>query len=475
MTTIQDNHAAITIVGNDAAAATTTPLLKKATEPLRSIGADTASVTSSLTTSSGGTPPPQLVVVVKSRTAAAVDRDARSYLCKNWCGSKYYADMMKEGLEFLGQPADHVVMLFESPSTCNDATSFFNNSVFPVHDYPPAMPMVKTTIAPLRYSMMNGPTYPSFLDVDVPEGLFEHWARNVPGHKQPTFVNRFDDDTTVYPYLPLEHVRKHLNDPHVHYHLAGKAAIHLMTDDAPRQFANTTDERPCVAKVTHSMGSKGIFIIHNDEDEKAFRDFLEVSGNPSFVVTEMVDIDRSVSCHFFIHPSGEMTWIGSSENHKDGQGGWCMDSIIELDRHEELKALQLPYARKVVDYCLDLGFWGFCGIDILFNAEGKGYVVDVNPRTTGTSPSLMLAQKLETEYGYQSGLLRRSSKFSYPGPAKELLERVQAFNDEGKLRVVLLSFCEAAPDQTFMNISIHGNSLDECRAALKQFSVQHRW
>eukprot|EP00538_Stauroneis_constricta_P002428 CAMPEP_0119551690 /NCGR_PEP_ID=MMETSP1352-20130426/4877_1 /TAXON_ID=265584 /ORGANISM="Stauroneis constricta, Strain CCMP1120" /LENGTH=482 /DNA_ID=CAMNT_0007597791 /DNA_START=309 /DNA_END=1757 /DNA_ORIENTATION=+ len=477
--TPQDNSTAIT--GNSIAMsspATLTPPampLKKATDRSRaSADADTASLTSSLTANSGSsstvTTPPPRTVTVNSGTVAAVGNTSGPYRCKDWCGKKHYSDFIKEGLQSQGRPADHVIMLFESPSTCNAESSFFNNSVFPVHDYPPAPTFYKTVLAPCRYTIMNGGTYPSFLQAEAPEGLMEHWERRVPGFEKPTFVKELNDDATVYAYLPLEHVRKHLNDPHVHYHLAGKAAIHLMTADAPRQLINTTDERPCIAKVTHSMGSKGIFIIRDDEDDNEFRQFLEMSGNPSFVVTDLVDICRNLSCHFFIHPDGQITWIGSSENYKDAQGEWSIDSIIELDAQEEQKTMQLPYARTVADYCLSLGFWGFCGIDVLFNHKGEGYIVDVNPRTTGTSPSLMLAKRLKDEYGYQAGIMRRSAKFSFRGSAKELMEQVEAINDEGAVRIVLLSFFEVSPNQTYLNISVHGNTLEECRVLIERFA-----
>jgi hypothetical protein len=274
----------------------------------------------------------------------------------------------------------------------------------------------------------------------------------------------------VYAYLPLENIKQHLNDPHIHYHLAGKDVIHLMTKKTAKLLPNTKDHRPCIAKVTHSMSSKGIFMIRTDEDEQELQSYLNESGNPNFVVTEIVDIHRNVSCHFFIHPNGEIIWIGSSENYKDANGDWSMDSIILLDQQDELRELQLPYAREVADYCLSLGFWGFCGIDVLFDDAGKGFVVDVNPRTTGTSPALMLAQLFEQEFGYRSGVMRRSSSYAFRGTADELLQQVEEFNDKGEGRVVLLSFYECTPVKTWLNIAVHGETLEECYKVLNRFA-----
>jgi biotin carboxylase len=162
--------------------------------------------------------------------------------------------------------------------------------------------------------------------------------------------------------------------------IAGKDALNLMTRKTTRLLANTQDKRPCICKTTHSMGSKGIFAIHTDQDEEDFNRFLEESGNPTFVVTEFVEIARNVACHFFIHPTGDVTWFGSNENRRTRDGSWSTDSAIVMDDQDYLCALQMPFVQDVVRYCQALGFWGFCGIDVLFDEAGKGYLVDVNPR-----------------------------------------------------------------------------------------------
>lgn len=123
------------------------------------------------------------------------------------------------------------------------------------------------------------------------------------------------------------------------------------------------------------MGSKGIFIIHNDEDEKEFEQFLRDSGNPTFVIVDFVDISRNVACHFFMHPDGRVVWFGSNENHRDAEGRFSSDSYLLLEHQEKLKDMQLPFVEEVVRYCQALGFWGFCGIDVLFDSKGAGYLV----------------------------------------------------------------------------------------------------
>jgi hypothetical protein len=321
---------------------------------------------------------------------------------------------------------------------------------------------------------MNGPTYPCFLRGGVPpEGLLEHWAEAVPGVPMPRFAPLVTEEDTVYAYLPVEQIKNHVNDPDVHYHLAGKDAIHLMTQKTTKLLPDTRTSRPCVVKTTHSMGGKGIFIINNDEDEAEFEQFLVDSGNPTFVVTDFVDIDRNVACHFFMHPNGkDVTWMGSNENIRMEDGQFSSSSYLFMEDQEQLKKMQLPFVEEVVKYCHSLGFWGFCGIDVLFDSKRRGHLVDINPRVTGSCPALMTLSLLKKRYGFMFGLFRRSGDINYYGSQTELLEKVTTYNtdNEGKSRIVIHSMFQPEEGRTRINIGVYGNSVEDCEKVLNRFA-----
>ena len=401
---------------------------------------------------------------------------------KNWDGHKKYSDMILEGQLYKQKhghpetPINNIVMLFESPSTSTEDTSFYNSKKFRFHDWPPLKSgRPKGVLGPCRYALMNGNAYPVFLREDPPVGLLDHWRKSVPGYVEPTFVKTIDrENQTVYAYLPVESIPNHVNDPGVHYHMAGKDAIHLMTQKTTHLLPDTKT-RPCVVKTTHSMGSKGIFIINNDQDEQEFEQFLEVSGRPTYVITDFVDIHRNVACHFFMHPDGKrVTWYGSNENHRmPGTKHFSSDSIIFLKDQQELKELQLPFVEEVCKYCHSVGFWGFAGIDVLFDSQQNGYLVDINPRVTGSCPAIMTLQLLNAQFGFEVALFRRSGNVTFAGPAKELVELVDTYNEEhmGKSRIVLASFLEVVPGvKTKMNIGVYGNDMSECKEVLDRFA-----
>jgi hypothetical protein len=200
---------------------------------------------------------------------------------------------------------------------------------------------------------------------------------------------------------------------------------------------------------------------------------LEISGNPRFVVTGFVDIARNVACHFFMHPNGSIVWFGSNENHRDADGRFSTDSYLIWEHQDKLKEIQLPFVQEVVQYCHGLGFWGFCGIDVLFDSQDRGYLVDINPRVTGSCPALMTLKLLVDKFHFSVGLFRRSGDNCFYGKPEELLEQVHAYNDEneGKSRVVIHSFFNPpGTNVTKVNIGVYGSNLNECKTVLNRFA-----
>ena len=138
---------------------------------------------------------------------------------------KGYSEYIKEGMEFLKKDPSNVVMLFESPSSSTDQSSFHNNEKYKFHDWPPPKSTVsKAILGPCKYSMWNGDALPVFLRAgSTPPGLAEHWQKVMPKELvMPKFVKKIETDDCAYAYLPVEQIQNHVNDPMTHYHLAGK-------------------------------------------------------------------------------------------------------------------------------------------------------------------------------------------------------------------------------------------------------------
>jgi hypothetical protein len=152
-----------------------------------------------------------------------------------WNGRKFFSDYVQDGVRSLnhkyGDDDDemkNICMVFENPSTSPQEATFFNGNTFKFHEFPPSPPLYKAVLTPCRYSMMNGNIYPTYLQGGVPpSGLMEHWKATIPRFVEPQFIPDIPTNDKVYAYLPMESISNYVNDPHVHYHLCGKDALHL--------------------------------------------------------------------------------------------------------------------------------------------------------------------------------------------------------------------------------------------------------
>jgi hypothetical protein len=389
---------------------------------------------------------------------------------KEWCGTKFFADLIIEGLEYLNQPSEDLVMVYECPSSNNAATTFQNMNNYIIHDYPPTPIAYSMTLRPIRYSFMNGDSAPAFLAGDVPDALQNHWCSTVPGYKKPTYYSDIPANAKVHAYLPIEGYQNNVHDPDVHYHIAGKAAINEMTERTTRLYPDTKTVRPCIAKSTHAMGSLGIFVIRNDEDEAKFFEFIESSGNQDYIVTELVDIHQNLACHFFMHPNGDVIWIGSSENLRREDGSFTSDSCFEAKNQDKYRELMAPFVRDVAQYCLSKGHWGFAGIDVLVDSNGKGYNVDVNPRVTGSMPAIM-AGKLLNRSDLTVGKFRKATSSAYRGTCDELMAKIEDYNakNSSETMIVVCSLMESTPIKTYCNMAVFGKTNEACEAVFDMF------
>jgi hypothetical protein len=233
------------------------------------------------------------------------------------------------------------------------------------------------------------------------------------------------------------------------------------------------------------MGSLGIFVINNDNDETDMLSWISKTGNPNYVVTEFIDIKRNLACHFYISPDGNIVWFGYSENMAVSAPGeipirWSSDSSFEVGKQAEMQALLGPYALDVAKGMLARGFWGLAGIDVLFDDAGQGYTVDVDPRVTGTMPALIVSHGMMENYELDCGKFRKSTKWAFEGTAVELINKVDEHNRKNERvgRVVLFSVHELEANAdgevyTQLNIASFAKSSEAAEAQMNDFCSPH--
>lgn len=114
----------------------------------------------------------------------------------------------------------------------------------------------------------------------------------------------------------------------------------------------------------------------------------------------------------------------------------------------------------------------FFHADVLFDSQDNGYMVDINPRVTGSCPALMTLQLFNQKYGFECGLFRRAGDINYYGKMENMMAEVDAYNatNEGNSRIVVHSAFEAKENHTRVNIGVYGNDMEQCKTVLNRFA-----
>ena len=87
------------------------------------------------------------------------------------------------------------ILIFESPSTSSQDTSFYNGDKYLVHDYPSAPRQYWSRMRPVRYSAVGGDVLPVFMDEEPSKALLEHWSSAIPDFVRPTYTTDVVMDT----------------------------------------------------------------------------------------------------------------------------------------------------------------------------------------------------------------------------------------------------------------------------------------
>lgn len=378
--------------------------------------------------------------------------------------------------------ATRVAMVFECPSSTMEGASFVNHSMFPMHDMPPPPLPYWIKLRPIRYSVVAGSEATSLIHPDAmpSQALVRHWTDTIPNFEAPNYApidvtKQFDVFDKIVAYLPTEAIppKKAVTDPTKHYQLASKAEIANIDGlVAPEVYPDTKFKRPCVVKLTHGLGSVGIFIIRNDDDEEEWLEFYNTNHKPTFIVVEFLDIVQNLAAHFFVHRNGNITWFGYSENVKVGND-WVSDTTFDWDMQTHLMEFMEPHVRAVANHALTLGFCGAMGIDVIIDSKERAIVLDINPRVTGTMPALMLQPRM-AGLGFNLGLFSKSTSKSFNGTEVELFQKVSDINKTRDARVVVFSSHElsservvflkgavfSVPARCLVNYAVYSNSQD---------------
>lgn len=366
--------------------------------------------------------------------------DPPSHHRSNWL-SDYFKDDLGD--------CSNLVFLPEYPSSFSPDATFKNlDGVYQIHDYPACDEGYICELRPNRIACVVGGGISVALSNVPSPTLMEHWRMSIPNYVRPVIKKlnkRYKFNTKKYITLfPVERVdpSNHLVDPSAHYEVLSKNAIPDMNVDCPTHY-NSPQKYPCMIKATHGLGHLGTYRATTESEAKEIETMLTTDfkcGENQIVYTSVVtNIQKSYCAQFYLSKHGFMRWIGVSEQQVDEDVGKWIGGYLEYGTQPTLKDKCQPFCKPIAEYLHKKKYFGIVGVDILFDDTNAGYVIDVNPRINGSTPALLISEEM-SHLGLNYGLFKTGCQFA--GTEEDLVERVEAANEQGHVRIVILSTTE---------------------------------
>jgi len=218
-----------------------------------------------------------------------------------------------------------------------------------------------------------------------------------------------DDSNTKYITLfPHGHLKdsQHLINPHKHYKVLGKEAIIESKVNQPKSFVWYPEEGkiqdipiPFALKATHGLSGDGTWLIRKEEDRSKVSKINFIGrGYKRMVVSELLDYVHNYCIHFYVSKDPKRdVLLGVTRQIIDSNGGWD-GSSIDFTEQDTLFVKLSGIVNHLSEYLRKNDYFGIVGVDVLENASGELFVIDLNPRING-STCLCLLRKHMTKHG----------------------------------------------------------------------------
>ncbi|MCJ1266244.1 hypothetical protein MMC22_006127 [Lobaria immixta] len=155
---------------------------------------------------------------------------------------------------------------------------------------------------------------------------------------------------------------------------------------------------PFVVKLCLAGSGFGTYIITTEDRRKdmlAAMTKYKQRGGTEVLLSAYIDLKQDLSVHFLVGA------LGDERNRDDPlflgvtvqdltENGHCTGGSIDYSAQSELEILLRDTVRETAQR-LPLSFVGWAGVDIVIDKDGKQWVVDLNPRFTGSMPLCLLS------------------------------------------------------------------------------------
>jgi len=373
--------------------------------------------------------------------------------------------------ELYVQDAPDAWLLAEYPSSNSPETRFKNESKFIIHDpFPPPRRELIKYLGPHHLMCAWGQHVNVTSEVRPTQTLTDHWQRVLGKNSCPNWepFNNSADYITLFPHESLPAAQQ-VVDPVTNYAIHSKEVIANI--DCPQADVLDSVIPPCIVKLSHGYAGLGNYLIESTDDEIAMK--AELANHwptATLVVNSIVEnVTNDFGVQFYLRRDGSMVWLGFTEQMFNSNKRWCGGTFSadqQLEMFDGLCTMIEPAGR----YLHAQGYFGLVGIDILRNADGDFFLVDVNPRLTGITPFLMASRIFARDDGLKEGIYQARRRFT--GTLENLTGIAEKISDA---KVVVLSAFEDAEASgettTICHISVSSKSQDRNQQILAELEL----
>lgn len=331
----------------------------------------------------------------------------------------------------------------QKPSSYGKGYRFLNDKKYRVFDYPPCSLSFRRIMSPFRHLPAVGNEIPVIMECTPESYLQQHWKQWLPAFP-PVVIKPLDeglqDDVPVVTTGAFQGIPKHKHsvDPDIIYEVQLKSSILDIKAPMPRHMDEDVISYPCMVKVDMSAGGMGNRLVKNEGELSAIlRQVRDVCGWKGKAVFQEIipGIKEVPSCHFHLHKSGEIFWIGTDIA---GFNGYSFTSgTVDWDKQEEYEHLLYEeFTIPIKEYLQERGYFGLVNFEVLITDHGN-YLVDVNPRIGGDTTHVLLARYLALDFGLKHSKIFFFNK--HCTTAKKLVEKANGINQNGNGIVIVLS------------------------------------
>lgn len=165
---------------------------------------------------------------------------------------------------------------------------------------------------------------------------------------------------------------------------------------------------PFVVKLPHGYGGHAVFVVRDESQRQHCLDALR-EQLPDFLPTCLLVQDllpgKSIAVSFFVTKAGRAVFVSASEEVHNDAGSWT-GGLMDYAAQDALSAQYNEIINTVAAYVYERGYYGPMGVDVMTDADGKIYVIDLNVRHTGSyTLGLMKKHFLENQGLPFGGLL----------------------------------------------------------------------